>query len=365
MKILFVAEYYPPVVMGGAEISLSLLAKELSRKHDVHVLTPNYDSKEDTIKKEGKVTIHKYKSMRKRFFDRKNVSSSVRSKSKIFFNVGLKVLIWAFNREMKRQIENFPNIESFDIVHANNYESAISLDKANIDNKKIVHLRDTRLLKKRLKSVHNFIAISDFLKNEYSKKGRKIITIYNPIEPVKRKISKTDNVLFVGFLTEDKGAHLLPEIARHINKKLIVIGDGYLRSTLNIQAEKIKNMEMKGYVKNIEKYYTNSTITIVPSQWDEGFGRVVAEGQANGCVVIATDKGALPELITNGKTGFLIDSENTVVEMCKIINSLTEKDRKTISKNAIKQSEKYRPNKISKEIENTYTSFVKSDFKEL
>ena len=45
MKFLFVTEYFYPVFMGGAEISLKILIEELLKNnHKIVILTPNYES---------------------------------------------------------------------------------------------------------------------------------------------------------------------------------------------------------------------------------------------------------------------------------------------------------------------------------
>jgi glycosyltransferase involved in cell wall biosynthesis len=46
---------------------------------------------------------------------------------------------------------------------------------------------------------------------------------------------------------------------------------------------------------------------LCPSRWDEPFGLVAAEAQASGTPVVAYRRGALPEVIADGETGFLVD----------------------------------------------------------
>jgi glycosyltransferase involved in cell wall biosynthesis len=63
---------------------------------------------------------------------------------------------------------------------------------------------------------------------------------------------------------------------------------------------------------------------IVPIQWDEPFGIVFAEALAAGTPVITCRRGALPEIIENGVTGFFI---NTIAEGAAAITSLSSIDR--------------------------------------
>ena len=47
-------------------------------------------------------------------------------------------------------------------------------------------------------------------------------------------------------------------------------------------------------------YYKKASIAVVCSRWEEPFGRSSLEAAANGCAVIISNKGGLPETITNG-----------------------------------------------------------------
>ncbi|MBI4019206.1 MAG: glycosyltransferase family 4 protein [Candidatus Aenigmarchaeota archaeon] len=348
MRILFLAEYYPPVIQGGAEISLPILARELSKRHEVHVLTPNYQNSGNAERMDGKVHIHEFSSIRRLFFRGKNLSRAVYAANRRIFSFLLGGAVKIFIHEMAAELEKFCKKENVDIVHANNYESALALSGAKISAHKIAHLRDTRLLRKRISGMH-YIAISDFLKKKYIPVfDEKIYTVYNPIEPAKIAKKDSDIVLFVGSLTEQKGTRLLPAIAACIGRKtLVVLGEGPERPLL----EKVANISLEGFTENTGKYYAKAPLLIVPSQWEEGFGRVVAEGQANGCVVIATKKGAIPELIEDNKTGILADDAEA---MCDAIASLTPTAIRRISSNARKVAKKYDPSQIARQIEKIY-----------
>ena len=57
--------------------------------------------------------------------------------------------------------------------------------------------------------------------------------------------------------------------------------------------------------------------TLFTSQWEEPFGLVMIESMACGTPVIALRRGAAPEVIIDGKTGYLADSEDDMVEIIK------------------------------------------------
>jgi glycosyltransferase involved in cell wall biosynthesis len=60
-----------------------------------------------------------------------------------------------------------------------------------------------------------------------------------------------------------------------------------------------------GDVPDVAALYSAATLLVVPS-WAEPFGRVVIEAMAAGCPVLATQAGGIPEIITHGVDGWLV-----------------------------------------------------------
>jgi glycosyltransferase involved in cell wall biosynthesis len=56
--------------------------------------------------------------------------------------------------------------------------------------------------------------------------------------------------------------------------------------------------------------YRSSDIVVVPSRWDEPFGLILIEAAMAGKPVVATRAGGMPEVIEDGKTGFLAERED-------------------------------------------------------
>ena len=58
-----------------------------------------------------------------------------------------------------------------------------------------------------------------------------------------------------------------------------------------------------GFKKHDEvlNIFKKTSITVACSRWEEPFGRTSLEASANGCAVIITNKGGLPETVTNAK----------------------------------------------------------------
>ena len=71
-----------------------------------------------------------------------------------------------------------------------------------------------------------------------------------------------------------------------------------------------------------KQWYKHAKATLFPIQWGEPFGLVPIESMACGTPVIAFNRGAVPEIIVNGKTGFVVDSMDAMIEAVNLIDHL-------------------------------------------
>ena len=116
--------------------------------------------------------------------------------------------------------------------------------------------------------------------------------------------NKKKLITFVGKLNRSKGYDLFGKAVLRILKKYkdwsaYVVGDEP-RDKLNFKHKRLKNFGFKEHDEVI-KIYKKTSIAVVCSRWDEPFGRTSLEAAANGCAVIISNRGGLPETITNGR----------------------------------------------------------------
>ena len=115
--------------------------------------------------------------------------------------------------------------------------------------------------------------------------------------------------LFAGRLSAEKGLSTLFQAWRRLKwpMPLKIVGDGPLQKEVRSRAETLGNAELLGLQDNDSVCHLmgQAALVIVPSEWYETFGRVVIEAFAKGTPVIASDRGALPELVEHGRTGLL------------------------------------------------------------
>lgn len=109
-------------------------------------------------------------------------------------------------------------------------------------------------------------------------------------------------VLFVGRFIRLKGADIILDIARTIRKpiKFIFIGDeGPLLESIEKDAAENKNVTLVKGIRGQEliPYFQAADIFVIPSQYDEAFGKVIIEALSCGTPVIGANKGAIPDIL--------------------------------------------------------------------
>ncbi len=139
--------------------------------------------------------------------------------------------------------------------------------------------------------------------------SRDIQVIYNGIDsarftPVPKKERQTIRVLFSGNPTLRKGAHWLPDIAKKLNKNIVVYYTSGLRGKSVVRAG--DNMKATGRVpySDMPDFYNSMDILLMPTV-REGLSLAVLEAMSCGLPIVASDCCSLPEQVINGKSGFL------------------------------------------------------------
>ena len=128
--------------------------------------------------------------------------------------------------------------------------------------------------------------------------------------------------------------------------RLLVVGDGSLRGSMEQQAQELGCADAVTWAgrqpqEALPQYYSEMDIVLMPSR-SEGFGLTAIEAMACGCVVVASDVGGLPEVVSDGVCGLLHRSEN-VRDMAEKICSLIASPEhcRTMQKNALQHVQKF------------------------
>jgi glycosyltransferase involved in cell wall biosynthesis len=182
----------------------------------------------------------------------------------------------------------------------------------------------------------NYVPISKsqerYFKQSESTYFKKSHLIYNgiPLETFSYNDTPQEYLFYIGYINKDKGADVAVQVAKKLNKKLILAGN-------NFGQEVFFNEHIKPYLNDDIRYvgpvtfeqknelYKNAYATLAPLAWDEPFGLTLVESQACGTPVIAFNKGAAAEIIKNGTTGFVVE---TMDEMCQAVEKVKKLSRK-------------------------------------
>ncbi len=139
---------------------------------------------------------------------------------------------------------------------------------------------------------------------KFYEKSSKLEVIHQSIDKEKVDLNKKENLItFVGKLNTAKGYDLFCQaitkiLDKHKNWKSLVVGDE-AREKIVVNH---KNLKVLGFLKHkkVLEIYKKSSIAVVCSRWEEPFGRTSLEASSRGCAVIISNRGGLPETITNG-----------------------------------------------------------------
>ena len=162
--------------------------------------------------------------------------------------------------------------------------------------------------------------------------------IYHGVDTKKFAFNPTpkDYLFYLGRVTEDKGVHLAIETAKRTKTSLVIAGKSYQNEGYwHQQIEKHidgKNVIYIGEQSFKDKiiWLQNAKAVLFPTQCDEVFGYVMIEAMACGTPVIAFGRGSVYEVIKDGKTGFIVNNVDEMVEAVKnveSINRLTTRNR--------------------------------------
>ncbi len=184
-------------------------------------------------------------------------------------------------------------------------------------------------------------------------------------------IQKYNQLLFIGRLSREKGVKCLLKampliLASHPDAFLTIVGDGPEREKLEYISHNLKinkNVCFVGMVDNkkLSKYYTKSAFCLLPSIWMENCPVAGLEALAFGKPLVGSNIGGIPDIIQEGKTGFLF-RKNDHIDLAEKIKILIKNEKlvNTFSKNSLSFfKESFTEEKHSEKILSLYTSLVK------
>jgi glycosyltransferase involved in cell wall biosynthesis len=363
MKILLISYYFPPKIIGGAELSSWYTAIGLRQLgHQVSVV----------IGREVDVGFVKFDAFQPKSF---RYSSKWHYLSEFFLP-----------RTVAREILGHFNLEDYDVVHAISdlfsflvlaemrrllnfprskprfvftvrdyltlcgfgdllHKSGSNLcPQCSFKNRltkcyslrqKPVYLRWGSLLfpqviRNRTKAflqMDGVIYISNYVRDLFAERIRfkgHTAVIYNPFpkewlgSSYSQKAPKA--LLYVGRIEKHKGIYLLLNVMLALKTsvsgvKLFCVGEGLEEGACRQIVREWGLQDSISFLgwksqEELSELYSKTSICVIPSRWHEPFGRIVIEAMSKGCLVLASNQGAFLELIDENRNGFLFENND-------------------------------------------------------
>jgi glycosyltransferase involved in cell wall biosynthesis len=163
------------------------------------------------------------------------------------------------------------------------------------------------------KMVNCYIVLTSFSRSKYVAAGfpeDQVRVKPNFVDPDPgQRVGTGSHALFVGRLDPEKGVPTLLKawLQMSHSRTLRIAGDGSYRPELEAFAKVYTNVEFMGWLPRhrVVEEMKNARFVVFPSEWYENNPLVIIEAFACGVPVIASDLGAMKELVDHGRTGFL------------------------------------------------------------
>ncbi len=260
--------------------------------------------------------------------------------TKNYININLKNLkskIKSTTNEYAIKLIKDLNYKNFNIVEIHNRPQLLDKLIDKVKSRFIFYfhndplsMKGSKKISERLKilnSVDKLIFVSEWVRDRFfldiDKKLQTKTEVIYPSVHRQRPVKKKKNIIFVGRLNHSKGYDLFKETIIKILDEFpqwsaYSLGDEDRRS-IYISHPRHKELGFINHKKALE-ILNCSEIAVVPSKWDEPFGRTALEASSRGCATIISNKGGLKETTDNAIVLKKLDSINLRTEIRKLIN---------------------------------------------
>ena len=276
--------------------------------------------------------------------------------TKNYINISINNLKSKFSSSTNEYCKNFikkTKNNNFDIIEIHNRPLVFNYLKKEIDSKYILYFHNDPLsmngsksISERLKlldELDKIIFVSKWVQNRFFEKlDNKLINktevVYPSIHKEKKIFKKEKKITFVGKLNESKGYDIYKDaVTKILNEfndwKAYSIGDeSRTRPIINH-----KNHVELGFLKHkkVLQFLNKSEIAVVPSRWEEPFGRTALESSSRACATIISNRGGLPETTDHCIILKKLTTNELYLNLKKLIKN--QKFRKKIQQDGFKK----------------------------
>jgi glycosyltransferase involved in cell wall biosynthesis len=295
----------PPLAYGSTELVVSLLTEELVQQgHDVTLFASG-----DSVTRAELVSI---------------CSSFLRGSGR---DVGILTML--------NVVSCLEQADEFDIIHNHTCIEGLAMaGLAKVPVLTVLHgglSGDWLLLFERYKGWYN--TISHSAKSLLPAKDRFAGVIYNAIGCDSYPFNgggRDDYLLFLSRMSQEKGPHLAIEVARRLEMRLVLAGNVDIVDQEYFQSQVLPQVDndLIQYVGEADQARKRELLCrarclLASITWPEPFGLFMVEAMACGTPVVAFNRGAAPEVVCHGVTGYVVE---TVAEMAEAVQQIHQID---------------------------------------
>ena len=342
MKILHIAplwERVPPLAYGGTEAVVSVLCEEQVRRGHTVRLAASGDSRTSA-----------------ELFSA--YPRSLRTADDLEDKLPYQLLHAALALK---------EASSFDIIHNHNAEIVMAMSHlADVPMLTTMHnliTPDTKIIWDHYGGWYNTISDAEKATMPPIANENYVGTIYNAIDvdtfPYQEE--KDDYLLFLSRISPDKAPHLAIEVAKRLGMRLIIAGkidpnptdELYFRTQVSPLIDG-KQITFFGEATGVQKraLYARARALVIPLCWEEPFGLVLAESMACGTPVVAFRRGAAPEVVVDGETGFLVDDLDAMADAVRRVDEIAPRRCREVVE------ERFSPEKMGDAYEKAYQQIL-------
>jgi len=145
-------------------------------------------------------------------------------------------------------------------------------------------------------------------------------TVYNgiPLDDYSYQNVGGNNMVFAGRLVKEKGVDEAILVAAKLKRELRITGEirvrqrDYYEQIIQLIKNNSRYVRLFGFTNHalINSFFGSGKLFLCPTKWEEPFGLVLIEAMACGTPVIAYARGAIPEIVKDGETGFIVNSSD-------------------------------------------------------
>jgi glycosyltransferase involved in cell wall biosynthesis len=211
-------------------------------------------------------------------------------------------------------------------------------------------------------SIDYFLCPSQWMYDLMGKHGYatdKLVYVPNVVEKSKvKRVKRTDTVLYFGRFSKEKGIDILLEAAKQTpDISYICIGTGPMKKEIQqkIDEEEIRNVELKSWMdkEKLNIYIAQARIVVVPSIWYENAPLSILEALDMGKIVIGTNIGGIPELLSSKFTVRINDASALATRIEEWYNK-SEEERKKEEVKIKRKAQKFSEKKYLANLEGIY-----------